>query len=224
MIRAVIFDMFETLVTHYRSPLYFSAQMAADAGIDTDRFKELWHSTEADRSVGKVTFEEVLEMIFCQCGVSDRSTLNEIIAKRKTAKRRCFENLHSGVIPMLRELRSRGYLTGLISNCFSEESEVIRDSELMPMFDSVMLSYEQGVMKPDREIFARCVGELGVAPEDCLYIGDGGSGELEAARNFGMTALQAAWYFVDGAPSREIKEFSRLGDPAEVGAYLENIR
>ena len=30
MIRAVIFDMFETLITHFESPLYFSAQMAAE--------------------------------------------------------------------------------------------------------------------------------------------------------------------------------------------------
>ena len=31
MIRAVIFDMFETLITHYESPLYFGAEMAEDA-------------------------------------------------------------------------------------------------------------------------------------------------------------------------------------------------
>ncbi len=30
MTRAVIFDMFETLITHYHSPLYFGAQMAAE--------------------------------------------------------------------------------------------------------------------------------------------------------------------------------------------------
>ena len=31
MIKAVIFDMYETLITHYDSPLYFSMHMAADA-------------------------------------------------------------------------------------------------------------------------------------------------------------------------------------------------
>ena len=38
MIRAVIFDMFETLITHYNSPLYFGKQMAEDAGIPENRF------------------------------------------------------------------------------------------------------------------------------------------------------------------------------------------
>ena len=39
MIQAVIFDMYETLITHYRSPLYFGAQMAADAGITEEAFQ-----------------------------------------------------------------------------------------------------------------------------------------------------------------------------------------
>ena len=34
MIKAVIFDMYETLITQYGGPVYFRAQMAADAGID----------------------------------------------------------------------------------------------------------------------------------------------------------------------------------------------
>lgn len=63
MIKAVIFDMFETLIIHYRCLLYFGAQMAADAGIPEVRFQEMWRGTETDRSVGKIRFEEVIEMI-----------------------------------------------------------------------------------------------------------------------------------------------------------------
>lgn len=33
MIRAVIFDMFETLITLYESPIYFGSQIAEDVGI-----------------------------------------------------------------------------------------------------------------------------------------------------------------------------------------------
>ena len=63
MIKAVIFDMFETLITHYRCPLYFGAQMARDAGIDEEVFQSRWCATEHERSVGKMTLEEVIEMI-----------------------------------------------------------------------------------------------------------------------------------------------------------------
>lgn len=38
---------------------------------------------------------------------------------------------------MLSQLKSSGIRVGLISNCFSEEAEVIRESVLFPYFDEV---------------------------------------------------------------------------------------
>lgn len=55
----------KTLITHFQSPLYFGAQMAADAGIPENKFQALWELTEKDRTIGKMTLEEALEMIFC---------------------------------------------------------------------------------------------------------------------------------------------------------------
>lgn len=48
MIKAVIFDMYETLVTHFDSPLYFGLQMAQDLGIPENIFQELWGHTDID--------------------------------------------------------------------------------------------------------------------------------------------------------------------------------
>ena len=55
MIKAVIFDMYETLITQYGGPVYFRAQMAADAGIDPMLFDALWIPSENDRTIGKQT-------------------------------------------------------------------------------------------------------------------------------------------------------------------------
>ena len=152
MIRAVIFDMLETLITHYKCPLYFGAQMAADAGISEKIFQELWRPTESDRSIGKIR---------------------------------------------------------------TEEAEVIRKSMLFQYFDKVCLSYEEGVQKPDEEIYRRCMAGLGVAPEECIYIGDGGSQELEAARDLGMNAMQAVWYM-----DNKKKDFLQLEKPLDVLKWI----
>ena len=67
MIKVVIFDMYETLITLFKSPLYFGTQMAIDAGISEEKFQELWKPTEIHRTIGKMTLEEVLEIInFCK--------------------------------------------------------------------------------------------------------------------------------------------------------------
>ena len=52
MVKAVIFDMFETLVTHYNRPLYFWEQIAADIGISNEEFQTIWHPSEEKRTKG----------------------------------------------------------------------------------------------------------------------------------------------------------------------------
>ena len=218
MIRAVIFDMFETLITHYHSPLYFGEQMAADAGIPWETFRALWRPTGHARTVGEMTLEEVLAMILRANGCYSDKLLCDLAEKRVAAKRECFQHLHPEIIPMLAALRERGILIGLISNCFSEEVGVIRESVLYPYFDAVCFSYEEGVAKPDPEIFRRCVKKLSAAAADCLYVGDGGSDELEAADDLGMMPLQAVWYLKERmaeVPMRE-KQFRQLQSPLEI--------
>ena len=63
MIRAVIFDMFETLISYHTCPVYFGTQMAEDAGIPVAEFLSKWRATDYERSTGKRTVDEVLEQI-----------------------------------------------------------------------------------------------------------------------------------------------------------------
>ena len=92
---------------------------------------------------------------------------------------------------------------------------VIRKSILFPYFDAVCLSYEQGMRKPDAEIFTRCVNLLGVGADECLYVGDGGSHELEEARAVGMNAVQAVWYLQEGVnqPCGRKEDFVQIENP-----------
>lgn len=223
MIRAVIFDMYETLITHYNSPLYFGTQMAEDAGIPEDIFQSLWRPTEHERTIGKLTFEETLELILRENDCYSEARLKKIVEKRIATKEECFKHLHTEIIPMLSTLRRKGYFIGLISNCFSEEAEVIRKSELFSYFDAIYLSYEQGVQKPDEEIFQRCIKDLSVKAEECIYVGDGGSYELEAARELGMKAVQAVWYLKEGTlqPSQRKHDFLQIEKPLDVVRLVE---
>ena len=218
MVRAVIFDMFETLITHFESPLYFGTQMAEDIGISEEKFQSMWHPTEYDRTVGNATLEEVLVKILEENHIYSVELLDKIVKKRIRAKEECFKHLHPEIISMLSTLKEKGYLIGLISNCFSEEAEVIRKSVLFPYFDVLCLSYEQGMQKPDEEIYQKCMKELAVKAEECLYVGDGGSNELEAAKKLGMKAVQAAWYLKQGTrqPTGRKPEFVQIETPLGV--------
>lgn len=222
MIKAVIFDMYETLITQYECPQYFAAQMAGDAGVDEARFQQLWRPTEDDRSIGTYSLEEILEIVLRKCDCFSKSTLREIVAKRMRSKEQAFEHLHSEIIPMLTKIKEKGLQIGLISNCFSEESAIIRKSILYPFFDVACLSYDEGVKKPEEEIYRRCLERLQVQPEECIYVGDGGSNELEAAKALGMKAMQATWYLKEGTsqPCKRKETFEHLETPLDILKYL----
>lgn len=222
MIKAVIFDMFETLVTHYRSEQYFGEDIARDLGLTEEKFRENWDLTNQDRSLGIRTFENVIGEIMEINGIYSEELLKKVSQKRLNINMEAFWQLHEEVLPMLEELKKRGIKIGLISNCFSEEVFAIRESKLYPYFDACMLSYEQGIMKPDPEIYRRCARALNVSAQECLYVGDGGSRELETATELGMKALQATWYFEDNHREKpEYKErFQQLRSPMEILNHL----
>lgn len=218
MIRAVIFDMYETLITLHAAPLYFSAEMAADVGVPVEAFRAAWYPTEEDRTLGRLDLEAALRLVLEQFGRCKQPLIDLMVEKRKAAKRASFDHVHPQVLPMLQALRDRGMKIGLITNCFWEEAEYIRQSELFPYFDTAMLSCAEGVAKPDVAIFHRCTAGLGVAPQECLYIGDGGSRELETARSLGMQTAQAVWYLKEGTlqPKGRMPEFRQLEEPMDV--------
>ncbi|MDE5823524.1 MAG: HAD-IA family hydrolase, partial [Lachnospiraceae bacterium] len=173
---------------------------------------------EQDRTIGKLTLEQVIESILRENECYSEELFQKIVQKRIQIKEVCFQHLHKDIILLLRSLKEKRLKVGLISNCFSEETKVIRKSVLFPYFDAVCLSYEQGIQKPDAEIYKRCMNQLSVDAQECLYVGDGGSHELEAARELGMNAVQAVWYLREGTtqPCGRKADFEQIDNPMDL--------
>lgn len=194
MVKAVIFDMFETLVSIFSGDTYFSEHIAADLNIPVDQFRPVWRTTEKARSSGKLTIEETIRTCLEELGIRNEDLVHLIVENRRKNQEGVFARTPDETVELLKELKARGIKIGLISNCYSDEAQAIRDSVLFPYFDCAMLSYEQGITKPDPEIFKRAMDALGVSADECLYVGDGGSRELFAARDVGMKAVQARYF------------------------------
>lgn len=218
MIKAAIFDMYETLITLFSSPAYFSAQMAVDAGIPEDVFIAAWRTTEDDRTLGRVTVDDVVAQILKANNCYSKEMIRKIMGKRIAYKKEAFIHMHSEIIPMMEELKKQGLKIALISNCHSEEAMAIKESILYPYFNTVCLSYDIGVKKPDQAIFRMCLDGLGLNADECIYIGDGGSNELEAAKTIGMHPVQSVWYLKEGTsqPSKRMSEYIQAETPMAI--------
>ena len=218
MIKAVIFDMFETIVTHYESPVYMAKQISSDIGISEGKFREIWDTSDDDRTLGKRSYEDVIEEILRVNNCYSVDLFEKVVAKRKQSKIECFEHIHPEILPLFSKLKEKNIKIGLITNCYFEERDVIRKSVFWKYFDSVCMSCEVGLKKPDIEIFKMSMNELGVQAEECLYVGDGGTFELETADALGMHPFQATWYLKDGVnqPAKRKQEFLQADSPMDI--------
>ncbi|MCR5420059.1 MAG: HAD-IA family hydrolase [Lachnospiraceae bacterium] len=220
MIKAVIFDMFETLVTLFEGRTYFGEDISADTGADPIAFRREWQAIERDRSIGTYTIEEGLEVVFKRLGIYSEEKVKLAASKRWEALEDTFSAIPEDSISLLKDLKEKGIKIGLITNTFSDERDFIRKSPLFPYFDVALISYEQGICKPDKELFRRMIGRLGVKPGECLYVGDGGSKELYAALEAGMHPVQCTWFheraFEPHIPCPILDDFDHAAYPCEI--------
>jgi putative hydrolase of the HAD superfamily len=184
-IRAVVFDLFGTLIDDSPPAEYgtFLAETAAALGTDPERFHKLWDAHDVARYTRPI--EECFEAICAELGVADYGPalalrlerLRDLLVPRPDA----VETLH--------ELGARGFRLGMISNASSELSGLWAGSAFEPLFDAVLFSADERMMKPDPRLYARMAELLGVSAEECLFVGDGAYRELQGAAGAGMTPI-----------------------------------
>jgi epoxide hydrolase-like predicted phosphatase len=108
------------------------------------------------------------------------------------APERLVERLFGGMGPdeamlgAVRAARSAGVRTGLLSNSWSVD-DYDREA-LAELFDTLVISGEVGLRKPDPAIYALAAERLGLPPEAIAFVDDL-PGNLKPARALGMTTI-----------------------------------
>lgn len=209
-------------MTEWGHEKYLKSEMCADIGVDRALFDRFWEEKEEARYLGEISFEDSLRYVCGQCGrQADDATIARMTQRRIRTKSRCFDHVQSAVYELLDTLKTANVPLAIVSNCSPEEVVGMERSRLYPFFDQIILSYEIALQKPDIRIYQEAARRLGVAPEDCVFIGDGGSHELEGARQTGMTVIQAKWYTNEHPWKREsLPGFAVAEEPMEVLRFI----
>lgn len=223
--KAVIFDLYETLITEWGHKKYTKNDMSADLGVEREIFDMYWDEKEQERYVGEINFEDSILYVCESCGkCMDNSLLFSVVDKRIRTKSACFEYVIPDVYQLLKNLKAMGLKTAIVSNCSSDEVKALKKSEIYKYFDEVILSFEVHMKKPDPCIYEEAARRLGVAFNECVFVGDGGSNELAGAKAVGMKAIQAKWYTNQHPYKREnIDDFSVAEEPLDIIEYVESF-
>jgi HAD superfamily hydrolase (TIGR01549 family) len=245
-IRAVLFDLFDTLVDLHMDGLpevrfggrtlrstyglLFDAARV-ELGVDFERFATAL--AEVDRELREVMHVQRVEVPT----VRRFGLLLERLGAPSAALAERLTEVHMGrlaqqveVLPhhveVLARLRERARL-GVCSNFTHTPTarRVLERAGLLPLLDAVVVSEEVGFRKPRPEIFRAALTALGSAPEETLHVGDNLAADVGGAAGVGMPSAWITRRVAD--PVRALREHAgpppphRVHDLAELVALLD---
>jgi putative hydrolase of the HAD superfamily len=210
-IRAVVFDLFDTLVDlsmHGLPRVEIGGRsvpstagalhevVANHSDVDFERF--IAALTEVDRAFRETRYAQGLELptlerfeaVVDQLGI-DAPELPEVLTETHMGMIRDQVSVPESHEQILGALARRVRL-GLCSN-FSHSAMalgLLDDCGFRSHLDALVISDAIGIRKPRAEIFEAVLGELGVAPQETLHVGDSLSADIGGAAPLG---IRTAW-------------------------------
>lgn len=99
------------------------------------------------------------------------------------------DRLDEELLELIHHVRAEGYATALLSNAPPDLRSYLEELGVIDAFDLIVISGEEGVVKPAPVIYERVLERLGVVPEEALFVDDMRS-NVEAARRVGLHATR----------------------------------
>ncbi|MFB9567472.1 HAD-IA family hydrolase [Saccharopolyspora hordei] len=221
-LRAVLFDFSGTLFRLEEDPSWYaeltdadgapfdlSAQaeimrrMTAPSGRVVElgaEYEHAWENRDLDPALHRKVYLEVLR----SSGVRDGQAEG---LYEKLIDPDCW-TAYPDTAEVLRRLSESGVKVGVISNIAFDIRPAFERIGVAGHVDEFLLSYLEGVIKPDPKIFLRACERLGVAPQEALMVGD--SEEADG----GAAAVGCQVAIVDPAPTAERRDglLTAVGD------------
>ncbi|ACL68787.1 HAD family hydrolase [Halothermothrix orenii] len=181
MIKAIIFDIDDTLISHTsaikKGSKNFYDKFIAEKGFTLSEFQDIWkeeHDKYMEQYLKKeITFQE--QKILRLKGVFSRFGENISSAEAKEFFNyylSAYENNWTLFSDVCLELLN-DYLLGIISDGDSDQQrKKLKNKSIIDFFDTVVISGDLGISKPDKRIFKKCLNDLDINSYEALYIGD----------------------------------------------------
>lgn len=209
-IEVVFFDLFFTLVT----PKYNDIKNEHDVlGITKDQWEK--YTEDDELYTRRATGEEkdplkIIEAIIEKMEIEvEESGKREILKLREERFAKALTDVDPTILEVLSDLKKSGKKLCLVSNADIIDVAYWHKSPLSHLFDNVIFSYEVGCLKPQCKIYQVALERMNVKPENCVFVGDGGSDEMKGAKELGIkTILTAHLLRRDPEALNEIKKFA----------------
>lgn len=101
---------------------------------------------------------------------------------------------YDGISAMVRRLREQGIKVAVVSNKPDPAVQDLAADYFPDLFDSVLGEQPQIRRKPAPDMVQKALADLGIAPEDAVYVGDSEI-DILTAKNSGLDCISVTWGF-----------------------------
>lgn len=200
MIKAVIFDLDGTLLDRDSSLKHFiqdQYERYSKELAHIPKQKYISRFIELDQK-GYVWKDKVYQQLLNEYDLSNLTWEEMLDDYLHYFPAHCVPFLHMEHV--LKELKKKGLLLGMITNGFTDFQWMnIKALGIDHYFDTILVSEQEGIKKPHKDIFLRALKALDVSAEESVYIGDHPENDVLGARGAGMHAVWKKDAFFDGS-------------------------
>ncbi|MCH2204681.1 MAG: HAD family hydrolase [Lentisphaerales bacterium] len=94
-----------------------------------------------------------------------------------------------GTVDLLERLQGKYTLAMITNGKTNCQNKKIDSLGIRHYFKTIKISQTEGIAKPDQRIFKRCLEDISLKPEECVFIGDHPDKDIEAAKSLGMKGI-----------------------------------
>ena len=199
--------------------------LAAKTGTDPAKllransqvWQNYWPEVEDKWTLGAISGAAVSQeawrrtLLACECDESLAKLAVETHKQNASRALRLFEDVRE----MINLLKPHLYLALITNGASDTQRGALRILDIERLFDTIVISGEVGVAKPDSSIFTLALRSLSIGPENSWHVGDSLRTDVAGAVNAGLTAV---WLNRGGAlrseaepePNYEIRSLMEL--------------
>ncbi len=153
-------------------------------------------------------------------GVNDDETTSRLVELFPEVRRR-YHQPYPDVRHALESLRATYRLALLTNGAVDLQNEKLDASKLRSFFETVTVSGEIGIGKPDPRVFRHALKKLDLPTESVLMVGDSLGSDIVGAHSAGMRSI---WVNRDGkASDKSIVPDSEIRSLGQLSSVLESL-
>jgi putative hydrolase of the HAD superfamily len=229
MIKAVFFDLYNTLVTYDPPREEIQARILKEFGIEVKpeallrpimTADEFIYREHARLPMSKRSREETTALYIQYHGIllkeagieASKDVIAGILGKWMNFDLKMA--LFDDVVPALTGLKERGLILGLISNVDRDVAHLYQGLGLSNWLEVMVTSQEVGFNKPHPEIFKAALKQAGVEPTEAIYVGDQYEIDVVGSNKAGMLGIliDRNDFFEDITDSPKIRSLTEVAE------------